>query len=61
MIGAGFVGTWCGVRLLGTVSDQRFTRLLNIVLTVLALRLLWLASASLLVQGDGLSGPLSLP
>ncbi|MEZ5554299.1 sulfite exporter TauE/SafE family protein [Haliea sp.] len=59
MIGAGFVGTWCGVRLLGTVSDQRFTRLLNIVLTVLALRLLWLASAALLVQGEGLPGSVS--
>jgi len=53
------LGVVAGALLLGTVSDQRFTRLLNIVLTVLALRLLWLASAALLAQGDGLPGSVS--
>ncbi|WP_035527654.1 sulfite exporter TauE/SafE family protein [Haliea salexigens] len=55
MIAAGFAGTWLGVRLLGTVSDRRFSRLLNVVLTVLALRLLWQAVDALLGSSAGLS------
>lgn len=45
MIGCGFAGTWLGLHLLKNVSDQRFSRILNLVLTALALRLLWQAAA----------------
>lgn len=43
MIAAGFAGTWLGLRLLHTLSNRGFHRVFNLVLTVLALRLLWLA------------------
>ena len=46
MIGCGFIGTWLGLRLLKAFSDQRFGRVLNLLLTALALRLLWQAAAA---------------
>ncbi len=48
MIAAGLAGTWIGVHLLRHISDHRFAVTLNIVLTLLALRLLWQAAAELL-------------
>lgn len=46
MILAGALGTWLGLHALQRISDQRFSRLLNGVLTLLALRLLWQAGFS---------------
>lgn len=43
MIAAGALGTWAGLRLLTHVSDQRFARIFNVLLTLLALRLAWTA------------------
>ncbi len=48
MIAAGLAGTWIGIHLLRRISDHRFAFILNIVLTLLALRLLWQAAAELL-------------
>lgn len=45
MIGAGVVGTWAGLHLLRRLTDHRFTALFNILLTALALRLIWQAVA----------------
>ncbi|WP_075879371.1 sulfite exporter TauE/SafE family protein [Vreelandella massiliensis] len=42
MIACGFVGTWIGVRLLHHLSELRFDALFKGVLTLLALRLLWM-------------------
>jgi uncharacterized membrane protein YfcA len=43
MIAAGFAGTWVGVHLLRKISNQQFSIALKWVLTVLAIRLIWLA------------------
>ena len=43
MIACGFVGTWLGLRLLGRMGNRWFRNLFNILLTLLAARLLWLA------------------
>lgn len=43
MIVAGVIGTWLGLRLLKRLTDRRFDKLLRVVLTLLALRLIWLA------------------
>ncbi len=43
MIAATVVGNRIGLHLLSRLSDQRFHHLLNLVLTLLALRLLWVA------------------
>lgn len=43
MILCGFAGTWLGLKLLSKLSNQYFHRIFNLVLTLLALRLLWLA------------------
>lgn len=48
MVGTGFVGTWAGLRFLQRQSNVRFDRILTWVLTVLALRLLWMAAEKLL-------------
>ncbi|MDN3555813.1 sulfite exporter TauE/SafE family protein [Halomonas maura] len=42
MVGAGFVGTWLGLRLLHRLSEHRFDRLFRAALTLLSLRLAWL-------------------
>lgn len=47
MIACGFVGTWLGLRLLKTITNRWFSLAFNLVLTLLALRLLWQASQSL--------------
>lgn len=46
MIAAGALGTWLGLRLLRRMSDRRFTLIFNILLTLLALRLIWQALAT---------------
>lgn len=46
MIVCGFAGTWLGLHVLRTMSDRRFTLIFNVVLTALAIRLLWQASGS---------------
>lgn len=43
MTGCGFIGTWLGLHLLKALSDQRFSLALDLLLTALALRLLWQA------------------
>jgi uncharacterized membrane protein YfcA len=43
MIAFGFVGTWVGLHVLRSVSNTHFKTIFNIVLTLLALRLLWQA------------------
>ncbi|EKE84493.1 sulfite exporter TauE/SafE family protein [Idiomarina xiamenensis] len=40
---AGIIGTWLGLQLLGRLSDKHFQRWFNLILTLLALRLLWQA------------------
>lgn len=47
MIGLGFVGTLVGRKILLKVDEKLFKRALNIVLTLLALRLLWQGAAGL--------------
>jgi uncharacterized membrane protein YfcA len=42
MIAAGLLGTWLGLKLLGGLSAERFDSLFRWVLTLLALRLLWM-------------------
>lgn len=48
MIISGLAGTWLGLRLLKHLSDHRFDTLLKWILTMLSLRLLWLAADQLL-------------
>ena len=43
MIAAGAVGTWLGLRVLGRLGEQRFDRIFKLLLSALALRLLWAA------------------
>lgn len=46
MIGFGFLGTWLGLRVLRSLSNRLFSLVFNILLTLLAARLLWQAGAS---------------
>jgi uncharacterized membrane protein YfcA len=48
MIAAGALGTWAGLHLLKRRTDQRFALIFNLVLTLLAARLIWQALANLL-------------
>ena len=43
MIAAAFAANWCGSRFLDRMKEQNFRIVLRILLTVLALRLLWVA------------------
>ena len=43
MIASGFIGTLMGRRILLKINEQRFQKWLNIVLSLLALRLIWMA------------------
>jgi uncharacterized membrane protein YfcA len=45
MIASGAVGTWIGLRLLRRFSDTHFQTVFRVVLTLLALRLIWQAFA----------------
>ena len=46
MIAAGALGTWAGLHLLQRISDQRFGMIFNVLLTLLAMRLIWQAGSS---------------
>lgn len=48
MIAAGALGTWIGLHLLRKIPAERFGRIFRILITLLALRLLWVAGVSLL-------------
>lgn len=48
MIAAGFAGTYAGKQLLDRLSERHFRRALNLLLTGLALRLIWMGLAPLL-------------
>ena len=43
MILCGFAGTWLGLHLLGRLGNRAFGHIFNLLLTLLAARLLWLA------------------
>jgi len=45
MIAAGALGTWIGLKLLRRMADTHFNRLFDIVLSLLAARLIWQALA----------------
>lgn len=47
MIAAGLLGTWLGLKLLRGLSDQRFDTLFKWMLTLLALRLIWMGVSRL--------------
>lgn len=44
MVACGFAGTWVGLRALNSLNNHWFNKALNLILTVLALRLIWQAS-----------------
>jgi uncharacterized membrane protein YfcA len=46
MIAMGVVGNWVGTRVLDRMPERRFRLLLQVILTGLALRLLWVAGSS---------------
>ncbi|NMT62928.1 sulfite exporter TauE/SafE family protein [Marinobacter orientalis] len=46
MIAFGFAGTWLGLHVLRSMSNRHFSRVFNVLLTLLALRLLWQAGGS---------------
>lgn len=43
MMIAGFIGTWVGLKWLTRISNQRFNQIFRWVITLLALRLLWVS------------------
>lgn len=47
MVTSGALGTWLGLRLLNKISNQKFSLIINTLLTLMALRLIWSALASL--------------
>lgn len=46
MIACGFIGTWVGLHLLKSINNRWFHQAFNVVLTLLALRLLWQAATA---------------
>jgi uncharacterized membrane protein YfcA len=48
LIAAGFAGTFVGRQVLTKIAEKRFLLLLNIILTVLALRLIWSGATGLI-------------
>lgn len=46
MIAGGALGTWLGLHVLRRIEDKQFARLFDIVLTLLAIRLVWQALAT---------------
>lgn len=48
MIAAGAIGTWLGLKLLNKIPAERFKRIVQIILSVLALNLMWQAVKVLL-------------
>jgi uncharacterized membrane protein YfcA len=45
MIACGFAGTWLGLHMLKSLSNRHFQQGLNLLLTLLAFRLIWQALA----------------
>ncbi len=50
MIAAGLLGTWLGLRLLKGLSAERFDSLFKWMLTLLALRLLWMGAEQIVAH-----------
>ena len=48
MVASGAVGTWLGLKVLNKVSGRQFKRLFRLVVSVMALRLLWQATSAYL-------------
>ncbi len=48
LIAAGALGTWIGKKVLGRMTDHGFHRILNVLLVLIALRLIWGGVAALL-------------
>lgn len=46
MIASGALGTWIGLRVLRRIDDRSFSRLFDLVLSALALRLVWQAATA---------------
>jgi uncharacterized membrane protein YfcA len=40
MVVSGAIGTWFGLKVLKRVSDKHFSRIFNVILTILAVRLI---------------------
>ncbi|MBL4640003.1 MAG: hypothetical protein JKY57_05685 [Kordiimonadaceae bacterium] len=51
LVAFGFVGTLIGWQMLDSLSEEVFTKVLSVVLTLLAVRLLWFAGSQLLAGG----------
>jgi uncharacterized membrane protein YfcA len=43
MVVSGAIGTWFGLKVLKRVSDKHFHHIFNIILSLLAVRLIWQA------------------
>ena len=41
MVASGFVGTWLGLKMLHHIPDQRFRALFKVIVSLLAIRLIW--------------------
>lgn len=52
MVITGFAGTYAGRHFLQKSTDERFQKMLNIILALLAARLLWVAASGLLSGGS---------
>ncbi len=52
MIAAGFAGTLLGGRALGRMTDARFGTILNVILLLIAARLVWSGAGAALATGD---------
>ncbi len=46
MVAFGLAGTWLGLHVLKRISNRRFNQVFNLLLTALALRLLWQAATA---------------
>ena len=55
MMVAGFVGTWAGLNWLKRISNHRFNQIFSWVITLLALRLLWVAFEALIPTLAGIT------
>ncbi|ASG64885.1 permease [Idiomarina piscisalsi] len=55
MIAAGFAGTWIGLHWLKKITNQHFDQLFRMIITLLALRLLWVALEALIPALSGVA------
>ncbi|WP_447553384.1 sulfite exporter TauE/SafE family protein [Vreelandella sp. EE22] len=49
MIAVGFLGTWAGLKVLKKISNNRFDFLMKLILTILSVRLIWIAFEKLFI------------